>query len=214
MDNINNKRIRYYSVWLSLVCVLVFIIQNIIPGFTETFYLTQDALTRPWQFLTAIFLHGSVAHLLYNIFALILFGIMLETIIWSKKFLGLFLISGILANIASFHFYSASLGASGAIMAILGCLAVLRPLMTVWAFNLPMPMFIAALLWVGGSVLGIFGFGDQSTGHLAHLSGIVLGVCYGFYLRFRYRNKNQAGFTQKIVLDENSMRKWEEGYLR
>lgn len=205
-------RNKYLTLWISLILVIIFVIQQIIPGFTESFLLTSDSLSSPWRFLTAVFLHGGIVHLFYNLFALILFGIMLESLIGSKKFFWLFLISGILANVASFWFYPSSLGASGAIMAIIGCLAVLRPLMTVWAFSLPMPMFIAAILWVGGSVMGIFGFGDQSTGYIAHLAGIVIGLGYGFYLRLKFPQKKN--FEQKIIIDEDSMRRWEDWNLR
>ena len=204
---------KFMTLWLALICIVLFVIQNLIPGFTESFLLTSNSLTEPWRFLTAIFLHGSIVHLFYNLFALVLFGIMLESLIGSKRFLWLFLISGILANVASFWFYPSSLGASGAIMAIIGCLAVLRPLMTVWAFSLPMPMFIAAILWVGGSVMGIFGFGDQSTGYIAHLGGIVAGLVYGFYLRLKY-NQGPKISQPKIIIDEDSMRRWEDWHLR
>ena len=98
-------------------------------------------------------------------------------------------------------------------MGVLGMLAVLRPGMTVWAFNLPMPMFIAAILWAGGSVLGIFGFGDQNTGHIAHLSGIIIGIGYGFYLRFKYDKRKNIIFENKVVIDEDSMRNWEDRNL-
>jgi len=212
----NEKKIKFYSIWLCVVCILVFIIQSIIPVFTDAFMLTPNALSMPWQFLTAVFLHGGIGHLFYNLFALFLFGIMLEGLIGSKKFVFMFIITGILANVVSFFVYpnQSALGASGAIMAIIGCLAVLRPMMTVWAFNLPMPMFIAALLWAGAGFLGMFGFGDQGVGHLAHLAGIFLGVFYGFYLRMRYDKRKVIVNDHKIIIDENSMRNWEDYNLR
>ncbi len=215
------RKIRFLPLWISLVCIIAFVLQLIIPGFTELFMLTPDSLIMPWQFLTAVFLHGGVVHLLYNLFALVLFGLMLEKMIGSKRFLILFLLSGIAANIFSFFAYpnQSALGASGAIMAVIGVVAVLRPMMTIWAFNLPMPMFIAALIWVGGSVLGIFGLGDQGVGHLAHLSGIVIGIAYGFWLRLRYKNRNSSAsarfsYSRKINLPEDEMRRWEDYHLR
>ncbi len=209
------KGIKFASLWLCGICIVVFLIQLAIPGFTEMFMLTESALTMPWQFFTAVFLHGSITHLFYNLFALFLFGLMLEGLIGSRKLIELFLASGILANIISFYWYPNALGASGAIMAVIGCLAVLRPGMTVWAFNLPMPMFIAAIVWTAGSVIGIFGFGDQSIGYLAHLSGILIGVFYGLLLRLRYPFE-RVGFShrQKIVLEEDAMRRWEDYNLR
>lgn len=209
-------RIKFYSLWLCLALVGVFIIQIFVHGFTELFFLTQDSLYQPWTFITAIFLHGSLAHLLYNLFALILFGIILERIIGSGKFIVLFFASGITANIISFSFYPSSLGASGAIMALIGCIAVLRPFMTMLSFGMILPMFFVALIWVAGSILGIFGFGNQSVGYLAHLSGLFIGIIYGLFLRVRYKGRfyNVYSSTRKIVIPEGMMRQWEDSYLR
>jgi membrane associated rhomboid family serine protease len=204
---------KHITFWLAGICIIIFIFQLLIPNFTESFMLTNHALEKPWQFLTAIFLHGSITHLFYNLFALILFGFILEKTIGSRKFLWLFIISGVLANLISFQFYPSSLGASGAIMAILGTLAILRPTMTVWAFNLPMPMFIAAILWAGGSVIGIFGFGDQSVGHIAHLSGLAIGIIYGIILRIQYPAKKQPS-SESPLISEDYIQIWENNNLK
>jgi hypothetical protein len=210
------NNIKFLSLWLCLICVLVFIIQLLIPGFTELFFLSEHALFMPWQFITAILLHGSLTHLLYNLFALFLFGLILERLIGSKKFLWLFLISGFLANLISFFWYPNALGASGAIMAVLGTVAVLRPMMVVWAFSMPMPMFVLAIIWVVGSVLGIYGFGDQGTGYLAHLSGIFIGILYGLFLRLKHKTQkeNSIMFKSKITIPEEDIRRWEDHYMR
>jgi len=193
----------------------VFIIQQFVGGFTGVFYLSNMAFARPWQFITAIFLHGSVLHLLYNLFALFLFGIILERLIGSNKFLGLFIVGGVFANFLSFFWYPNALGASGAIMALIGCLAILRPMMAVWAFGMILPMFFLAVVWVVGSILGIFGFGDQNLGHLAHLSGLFVGILYGMYLRLvkKREKENSTVFQSKIVLPEGYMRRWEDAYI-
>jgi uncharacterized protein len=217
----NNKpKQKFYFLWITAICILTYILQITITGFTKQFMLTEAALSKPWQFLTAVFLHGSTMHLAYNLFALIIFGLILEQVIGSKKFLAIYLISGILANIISFYWYPNALGASGAIMAVLGTLAILKPMMSVWAFGMIIPMFIAAILWAGGAVLGIFGFGDQGTGHLAHLSGLVIGLVYGIYLRFiktRKSNKNlNNSYSHKIKLEipEQYARQWENYYIK
>jgi membrane associated rhomboid family serine protease len=184
--------------------------------------LTPQAIEKPWQFITAIFLHGSVTHLIYNLFALIFFGFITERLIGSKKFIILYLGSGILANLISFIIYpnQSALGASGAIMALIGIVAILKPMMTVWAFGIIMPMFILAIVWIAGSILGIFGLGDQTIGYLAHLTGILMGVIYGIYLRIRKREEknslrsNALSFKTKIILPEDSMRRWENYYLK
>lgn len=210
------KPIKFISLWFCLICILVFIVELIFPNFIKLFMLTPAATFRPWQFLTAIFLHANIVHLLYNLFALFFFGIILEKLIGSKNFTYLFLISGILANIISFYWYPNALGASGAIMALIGCLAVLRPMMTIWSFGVIMPMFVLAIVWVIGSIIGIFGFGDQSTGYLAHLSGLIIGLAYGFFLRIKKRKQQESStlFTRKIIIPDNYIRVWEDHYMR
>ena len=175
------NRFRFYALKLCGWIFVVFLLQLFVNGFTELFLLDSSSFTQIWRFFTAIFLHGGIAHLLYNVFALALFGSILEKFIGGKKFLLVFFLSGIFANIIAINFYDSSLGASGAIYGILGALTILRPLMVVWAFGLPMPMFIAAILWIAGAVLGIFM--PSNIGHVAHLSGIFIGFLFGIILR-------------------------------
>jgi len=209
------EKLKFYSLWLCLICVIIFVLQVFVKGFTDIFILSANALSKPWQFLTAIFLHGSIVHLLYNIFALLFFGLILEKLIGSKKFSLLFIFSGLFANLVSFFWYPNSLGASGAIMAIIGALAVLKPMMAVWAFGLILPMFVLAIIWIIGSFLGIFGFGEQNIGHLTHLSGILIGVLYGFFLRLKAKyNKHKIGYTSRIVIPESYIQQWENYYLK
>jgi uncharacterized protein len=201
---------KYFALWLVVICIIMFVLQMVIPGFTDSLVLNQQSWIQPWRFVTSIFLHASFSHILFNMFALALFGFILERIIGSKKFLLVFLVSGILANVVAVNFYSSSLGASGAIYGILGCLTILRPRMTVWVYSLPMPMFIAALVWIG---LGVFGvFNPSTTGDIAHLSGIAAGFIFGALYRNRFREMREKKL--RIVLDERGMRNWEDRYLR
>ncbi len=202
-------RFKFYALWLCLVCILVFLLQSMLFDFTDTFILNQRSFFEIWRFLTAIFLHGSIPHLLYNLLALALFGSILEKKIGGKKFLAVFFLSGIFANLISVNIYPSSLGASGAVYGILGCLAILRPLMMVWSFGFPVPMFIAAILWVGGAVLGIFI--PSNVGHVAHLSGIFVGFLFGILLRKKVRKIKRK---KKVKIPEKHMRKWEDRYMR
>ena len=94
-----------------MIIFVIFILQIIIAGFTDLFILDAGlALTRPWVLLTAIFLHSNLVHLLYNLFGLALFGIILEDIIGTRKFLKLFFIAGLAASLISLPFYTRVLG--------------------------------------------------------------------------------------------------------
>ncbi len=198
---------KFYALWLSGICIMIFILQNIIPGLTELFVLNRSSFLQPYRFLTAIFLHGSLIHLTYNLFALILFGLILEKLIGSRKFLLIFLFSGIMANLVTVNFYLSSLGASGAIFGIIGTLAVIKPLMPIWAFGLILPMFLAAIFWMVGDLLG-FLYASDNIGHLSHLAGLVLGGIYGFFIKKRKERKRK-----KIEISENRIREWENKHI-
>jgi len=165
-----------------------------------------------WRFITAVFLHGNLLHLFFNLFALALFGSILEKLIGGSRFLVVFFVSGILANLISVNFYSVSLGASGAIFGVIGALIVIRPLLFVWAFGAPMPIFLAGIFWVLLDILGTYGFfiGHplDNTGNIAHLSGMFFGLIFrGRVMRTRLMN-------QGIVIDEKAMMNWEDRYMR
>lgn len=190
----------------------MFILQIVIPQFTETFVLNEQAFFEPWRFLTAIFLHGDLTHILFNMFALVLFGLVLESIIGSKKFVLVYFSSGIIGNLISVNFYSSSLGASGAIYGILGALAILRPLMTVFAFNIPMPMFLAAILWAVGDVLQtIF---PSTIGTIAHLTGLFVGLIFGIFFRISKKYAEEKRIEIKYLLPEHEVRNWEERFMK
>ena len=178
------NKFNFYALKLCGLMFIVFLIQLFVDGFTELFLLDSNASVQVWRFITAIFLHGGFAHLLYNLFALALFGSMLERLIGSWRFLIVFLFTGVIANLISINFYSSSLGASGAIFGIIGALVFVRPLMVVWAFGLPMPLFIAGGLWVVGDLIGLFGFSNAgNVANLAHLSGMFFGLLFGAFYR-------------------------------
>jgi rhomboid protease GluP len=74
-----------------------------------------------WRLITPVFLHGSILHIAFNMYALLIFGPGLERYYGHWRFLGLFFVSGFAGNVFSFLFSSApSLGSSTAIFGLLG----------------------------------------------------------------------------------------------
>jgi len=201
-------KFKFNAFKLSGIIIIIFILQLLIDNFTNWFVLNQSSYIQIWRFLTAVFLHGSLAHLISNLFALALFGSILESLIGGKKFLWVFFTSGIIANIIAVNFYSSSLGASGAIFGIIGALVIVRPTLTVWAFGMPMPMFIAAIIWFILDLIGVFVPSD--VGNIAHLSGLAIGILFGLF----YRDWTRKEKKQTLSIPENHMRNWEDVYMR
>ncbi len=212
------EKMKFYSLWLCLICIIVFILQSIFPTITNLGVLNKSALYNYeiWRFVTSIFLHGSITHLLYNLFALFFFGIALEKLIGSKNFLISFFVSGIIANIIAVNFYQSSLGASGAIMGIIGVLTIVKPMLMVWAFGLILPMFIAGILWVTGSILGSLGMFPGDTGYIAHLGGIAIGLIIGIFLRLRKRSSlsKDNEKSNRLEIPAYYIENWEERHLK
>jgi membrane associated rhomboid family serine protease len=158
--------------------------------------------------VTHAFLHGDVLHLLYNLFALALFGSILEKIIESKRFLILLFSSILFSAFASLLFYPASLGISGAIFGILACLAVLRPTLLVWVFGVPMPIIIALIFW---SIINFAGlFFPSNIAYASHLAGMIVGILYGLKLRKSFVEPKE----EKVELDEEEFMLWEEKWVK
>lgn len=158
------------------------------PG-SENFYA--------WQFVTCMFVHfpdGSSIfskHLFFNMFALFMFGSMVEMVWKGKRFLNFYLVSGIGASVVGLlvmYFFQDSNpmtvmgGASGAIYGILVASAYLFPNNTVYIyFMLPIKIKYLVILLIGIDLfMGLSGR-HTGTAHWAHLGGALVGVifCYG-----------------------------------
>lgn len=139
-----------------------------------------------WTWITSIFSHGGFGHIFANGIVLFFFGPIVERKIGSKKFTALFLGSGIaagFAQIAMGYLFGASaplLGASGAIMAIMGVLTVLNPDLRVYLyFILPVPLWLITIGYAGLSVFGVLSGAMGGVAHGAHLAGLIIGLVYG-----------------------------------
>lgn len=183
----------YWTFVLIGICVVVFIVQQITPLWIYLAFFPALAPSMPWMFITSIFLHADIFHLMFNMLALFFFGITLEGIIGRRSFLALFLISGIVGNIGymltAVNPMIPAIGASGAVYGIIGTVTVLMPFRLVYIYGmLPMPMVVAAALWAFIDLTGLF----MPTGiaHGAHLAGMAVGIVYGFHVRAHFKRES------------------------
>lgn len=193
--------IRYAAFPLMAVTVAVFILQFVLGNwFTESFLLSsRDIFTRPWILITHIFLHASPLHLFYNMWGLFMFGPLLESRIGAKRFLVFYLSAGVIAGYISSFFYSSSLGASGAIMGVIGMLIILMPnLRLLFFYVVPTPLWLAGIVYAAMDIFGVFF--PSGVGNIAHLTGMGAGLLYGLYL-VKQKTKFDRKFSAKKELN-------------
>ncbi|HLD96967.1 MAG TPA: rhomboid family intramembrane serine protease [Candidatus Nanoarchaeia archaeon] len=208
------ERARRFALWLTGIMAGVFMLQQLFPAVASSFVLVSaDAWSRPWTLFTAIFLHGGMAHILFNGLGLVMFGSVLEEIIGSRRFLIVFVTAGLVSSITSTFFYHSVVGASGAIFGVLGALTVLRPKMTVWVYYIPMPMYIAAAVW---AITDLFGFVmPTNIANAGHLAGLATGIIAGFLIRGKQPLFSKvAGLGKKPILTAEEFDKWEEEHMQ
>jgi len=161
-----------------------------------------------WTAITSMFMHGSFAHLLVNMFVLFSLGSLCERIIGRVRFFWFYILSGIFAGLlfVALAFLSGgngvseaifgspltyAVGASGAIFAIAGLFVMLTPKLKFMIIFLPffsLPAYIMVplilfLTWIVSSVTGL------PVGNVAHFGGFLVGIVYGAYLRKKYSRK-------------------------
>ena len=144
-----------------------------------------------WTFITYMFMHAGVSHILFNMLGLFIFGVHVERQMGSKEFLLYYLVTGALAGVLSFIVYVLSgsmivslVGASGALYAVMIAYAILYPSSVIYIWGI-LPLR-APIMVLGYTVLSIFFVitgGGGNVAHLTHLGGFIFGWLY-FIIRF------------------------------
>jgi len=172
------------------VNLFIFLAVNVRPDLIGYMGLTPaEVWSHPWQLVTSAFTHRALYHLFANMFTLYFFGTSLLQLLGTRRFWLVYLGGGItgglffiaLASLTGTQ-YAVAIGASGAVFALGGALAVLRPQMKVMIFPVPIPMPLWAAV-LGGFVLLSFlpGIAWQ-----AHLGGLLFGAGVGYLFRKRW----------------------------
>lgn len=151
----------------------------------------------PWQLLTYAFLHGSIAHLAINMYALWLFGRELEMLMGYRSFLQLYfasVLSAALMQLLATSFTGAvypTIGASGGVFGLLLAYALFFPNRIIMLLipPVPLPARLFVLLYaVIELILGVTGT-EAGVAHFAHLGGMIGG--YIVIRRWRSRGRRR-----------------------
>jgi membrane associated rhomboid family serine protease len=147
-----------------------------------------------WRLFSAMFLHLNLFHILFNAWALWVFGTMVERDFGTGRFLAIFFVSGFLASVTSYAFGPTvviGVGASGAIFGVFGAFVEYnyrRRHLALAAANL---RFAMTLILINALLALAWGTIDWR----AHLGGFVAGLAAGFVADSGGSKKQPAGVT-------------------
>ncbi|MCX8170083.1 MAG: rhomboid family intramembrane serine protease [Candidatus Methanomethyliaceae archaeon] len=190
--------------------IIVYIISSIENGFLSigdywvsigAFVPSSILLPEQWyRIFSSMFLHGDLFHIFFNMYFLYIFGRAVEEALGGKRFLIMYILSGIAASIfhAAFSFLEGpmayaipAIGASGAISGVMGAYLIFYPgtslLMIIPIFFFPWFFWIKAayyiLFWFAVQI--IYGFLHAAGGVavFAHAGGFVMGIAVLSFLR-------------------------------
>jgi membrane associated rhomboid family serine protease len=184
---------------LIILNVAIFALQNVSDDmlFTHFALWPLGAGFEPWQLVTTAFLHGGVAHIALNMYALYMFGGLVERALGARRFAWLYAASVLTASIAQLVMVTVNLdqgavptvGASGGVFGVLLAFAMLFPHSRVYIIPVPFPLkawvMVAgyAAIELASGVLGT----SQGVAHFAHLGGMLGAAIVMFAIGYQSR---------------------------
>jgi membrane associated rhomboid family serine protease len=176
---------------LIIANVVAFLISLVVPVIVVEFALVPRAVLGQlaiYQLVTYMFLHGGIGHLLVNMLGLWMFGTELERTWGTRFFTKYYFVTGIGAGLltllwglsplpyAESIYYSAVIGASGAIYGVLLAFAMYFPHRTIYMYFI-FPLQAKYFVMIVGAItfLSSIGAGGGGVAHTAHLGGIIVG---------------------------------------
>jgi len=179
------------SIGIIVVCVVVFLFQNISAQLA--LWPLYSGYFQPWQLISYAFLHGGFNHLFFNMFALWMFGLPVERMWGTKRFLQYYFTCVVGAGLIQLAVQYISgniyptIGASGAVFGLLLAYGITWPNNKLILIFFPVPIKAKWFVLIYGAaelVFGVTGAMPQ-VAHYAHLGGLFFGA--GLLWRWGWR---------------------------
>lgn len=218
-----DRDIEWYAVKLGILLILIYGAQLLVDGLTGMLAFSAESFTqRPWTLFTSMFIHSPAdyMHLFNNLFFFFIFGTLLELTIGSRRMFAVFIITGLFAGLAAFHFYPDSrvLGASGAVSGIVATMAVIRPRQIGLFWGVPVPMWVVLIGWIITNAVGIGA--SAGIAYEAHLYGLIAGAVAGLHFRTNHdheaEQRESEDETDIVTEDdlEERIKEFERRYMK
>lgn len=197
---------RFWPIWQKIIALTagVFVLQLLFPSLTQWLSLSDEALFRGqiWRLLSYAFVHGDdIFHILMNMLFLYFFGRRLESMYGGKEFALFYCVAAVFSGLfiilldSLFHDSRSTIGASGAVLALVMVYTLHFPRERIYLFGIvPIEMrwlmgfilifdLFPVLMQLGGTI------SHDGISHAGHLGGALFGY---LYYKFRWRLSRMA----------------------
>ncbi len=176
---------------LIMANIIFYLFSQLLPEMYPLFEFSSDWISQPWTLLSALFMHApfhspeGIFHIIFNMYALYVFGSLTAPAIGGRSFLGLYLFAGAVGNlcwyVCSLNSGASLVGASGAVMGIILATAMLAPNipMGILFFPYPIKLKTLAIVFILIELFNSIFLGSYSSiAYLAHIGGFIGGAVY------------------------------------
>ena len=186
--------------WMILINIAVYIAILINPPFIYylwSYNLLYNSPVEIWRFVTPVFTHAQLWHLVVNLFSLIYLGSLVEKYLTKTEYLSIYLGTGIISEIATTIAYSllrpetVGFGASGAIYGLMGFIITTIVDDKKDRFKVLIVVIVSAI----GVNLFI-----PNVGNVAHFAGLISGLVFGFIFMKYCKHEKMNQFLEEYTV--------------
>lgn len=179
-----------------LIFLLCFLNNNLLAKLAvNRFFITHGEY---YRLITGIFCHANIWHLIFNMYALYIIGMQLESFLGKPKYLIVYLLSGLSGSLLSILFSNNySVGASGAIFGLMGSLLYFGYHYRIYLDSVIKSQIIPLIL-----VNLIIGFSFAGIDNFAHIGGLVGGLLSTMFVGVKYKStkfEQINGFVMYLI---------------
>ena len=173
---------------LIVINILIFIVSMFANDFLYNLAVNRYLITEGqwYRLITGIFLHANIFHLVFNMYALYIIGMQLESFLGKGKYLAVYLLSGLAGSVLSIFMSSGfSVGASGAIFGLMGSLLYFGYHYRVYLDSVIKSQIIPLII-----INLLIGFFASGIDIWAHIGGLIGGVLATMAVGVKYKSTN------------------------
>lgn len=192
-----SKTLTFWMILINIAVYITILIKPLFIYYLWSYNLLYNSPVEIWRFVTPVFTHAQLWHLVANLFSLIYLGSLVEKYLTKTEYLSIYLGTGIISEIATTIAYSlfrpetVGFGASGAIYGLMGFI--------ITTIVDDKKDRLKVLIVVIVSAIGVNLF-IPNVGNVAHFAGLVSGLVFGFIFMKYCKHEKMNQFLEEYTV--------------